>query len=630
MICPSCGNRNPSQARFCNRCGASLRFSALEKLKKLVEQGRHEQALKQFPQMSKEELGHAELLAWWGHALYFSGRSEEALSKYLEALEKDPQRWDAAFQAAFLHYGQGRFQESEAYFERLLALEPDLKGSPLAAAFSGDVQKLLSNAHLHLGLAQKSQGKSEKAERHLHEAARLDSRNPLAIGVLGDLHASKGEFAAAAESYRKALDLVQDLPRQLALHNDLGVAYFHAGRFSEAAEEFKWVIRRDPRSQNAIYNLGVLYLKQGLGEGTQQDWNEFLKSDDAAGIFLGLTRSVVEAAHKEAGEREFPGMVGNSRGMKEVFELIRRASASDATVLILGENGTGKELVARAVHQSGPRKGRAFVAINCGAVPEGLLESELFGYEKGAFTGAYRAKPGRFELAEGGTLFLDEIGDLDPALQVKLLRVLQEKTFERLGGVQTLKANVRLIAATHRALRRKVADGSFREDLFYRLNVIPIQLPPLRDRKEDIPELAGFFLARHSLQNRKRFATIHPEALQLLARQDWPGNVRQLENVIERAVALYDDTILLPMYLSMDELKEASLSLPPQAPESGEQGVAAGLNQVEVAERQVLVDQLRKSGYKVALAAKALGMSQATLYRKLNRFHVNPKEKLLS
>ena len=235
---------------------------------------------------------------------------------------------------------------------------------------------------------------------------------------------------------------------------------------------------------------------------------------------------------------DFPNIIGRSERMRAALDLVERVAPGNTTVLLLGESGVGKDLFAHALHQRSRRASGPFIKINSAAIPETLLESELFGYEKGAFTGAIASKPGKFELANGGTLFLDEIGDVPLAIQVKLLRVLQEREFERLGGSKTLKVDVRLIAATNRNLRAALEEGAFREDLYYRLNVVPIDLPPLRDHKEDIPELAQHFLARFAAASAKPVASLEPDALAALMAFDWPGNVRELENIIERAVAL--------------------------------------------------------------------------------------------
>lgn len=240
------------------------------------------------------------------------------------------------------------------------------------------------------------------------------------------------------------------------------------------------------------------------------------------------------------------GIVGNSAAMQKVYDMIQKVAASSATVLIRGESGTGKELVAKAIHRNSSRAKGPFIAVSCAALPETLLESELFGHEKNAFTGAMTQKPGRFELAHKGTLFLDEIAEVTPAIQVKLLRVLQEHEFERLGGTKTIKVDVRLIAATNKNLEELVKQNAFREDLYYRLHVIEIYLPPLRERREDIPLLVEHFLQRYSRENGKRLKSVAPEAMDALMQYHWPGNVRELENAIERAVVLAEsDTELL-------------------------------------------------------------------------------------
>src|SRR5215472_4217128 len=241
---------------------------------------------------------------------------------------------------------------------------------------------------------------------------------------------------------------------------------------------------------------------------------------------------------------EFKNIVARSKKMQEVLALVERVAPTNSTVLLGGESGVGKDLIARAIHQHSRRASGPFVKINCSAIPESLLESELFGYEKGAFTGPVNSKPGKFELADKGTIFLDEIGDVPPAVQVKLLRVLQEREFERLGGTKTLKVDVRLIAATNRDLRAALEEGTFREDLYYRLNVVPISIPPLREHREDIPDLVDHFIARFANDSGKDIKGITPAALRTLMDYHWPGNVREVENIIERAVAFSDSSVI--------------------------------------------------------------------------------------
>ena len=250
-------------------------------------------------------------------------------------------------------------------------------------------------------------------------------------------------------------------------------------------------------------------------------------------------------------EESFCGMIGVSREMNKIFATIKKVADTPANILILGESGTGKELVARAIHANSSRAGRPFMAINSGGIPENLLESELFGYMKGSFTGAYADRAGLFELARGGTIFLDEIGELPPVLQVKLLRVVQEKTFRRIGGAEDIRVDVRIISATNQDLAQKVKKGEFREDLYFRLNVIPIQMPPLRERKEDIPLLTRHFIEKYAREFGKEVRTISSYGMELLMGHAFPGNIRELENIIERGVAIETSNIILPENLTL-------------------------------------------------------------------------------
>src|SRR6266487_6035483 len=280
-------------------------------------------------------------------------------------------------------------------------------------------------------------------------------------------------------------------------------------------------------------------------------------------------RSLREALGKRYSH---PNIVARSPKMQEVLATVERVAPTNATVLLGGESGVGKDLIARAIHEKSRRARGPFIKINSSAIPESLLESELFGYEKGAFTGANASKPGKFELADKGTLFLDEIGDVPPAIQVKLLRVLQEREFERLGGTKTVKVDVRLVAATNRDLRAALEQGTFREDLYYRLNVVPISIAPLRERKEDIPYLVDHFIARFAREAGKPIEGITPAAMKLLTAFHWPGNVRELENIIERAVALFAGTVIDVRDIQLD----VSPWQPPQADLALATGPAAG------------------------------------------------------
>jgi formate hydrogenlyase transcriptional activator len=307
----------------------------------------------------------------------------------------------------------------------------------------------------------------------------------------------------------------------------------------------------------------------------------------------------------------FEGIIGKSCAIQKVLEQVAIVAPTDSTVLLHGETGTGKELIARAIHNLSSRRERSFVRMNCAAIPSGLLESEMFGHEKGAFTGALMQKKGRFELADGGSLFLDEIGDISLELQPKLLRAVQEREFERLGSAKTIHVDVRMIAATHRDLPAMIRNTQFREDLFYRLNVFPIEIPPLRERREDIELLVQFFVARLSRRMQKRIRSVPEPAMQALVNADWPGNVRELENFIERCVILTQgDELSLPR----TELKSFSGATVVPA--------ASSFHQVE---RQVIIDALRSAFGRIAGkggAAELLGLKRTTLQNKMRRLNI--------
>jgi DNA-binding NtrC family response regulator len=302
-------------------------------------------------------------------------------------------------------------------------------------------------------------------------------------------------------------------------------------------------------------------------------------------------------------------MVGKSGVMQEVYKLVEKVAHADATVLIRGESGTGKELVAQAIHHLSPRAGEPFIAVNCAALPDNLLESELFGHEKGAFTGADKMKPGRFELAAAGTIFLDEIGDISPSTQIKLLRVLQNRTIERLGGIKTMDVKARTICATNRHLEQALKDRSFREDLYYRINVFPITLPPLRDHKEDIPDLAEHFLKKFSGEN----GAIDGKALNLLMKYHWPGNVRELENTIERALILSGKGEIREQDIP-PHIRSATPPASTGAVELPKDGIS-----LEDVEKNLIREAINRAGGNKSKAAKLLGITRRKLYSMMER-----------
>jgi DNA-binding NtrC family response regulator len=315
---------------------------------------------------------------------------------------------------------------------------------------------------------------------------------------------------------------------------------------------------------------------------------------------------------------EFPELIGNSIGLNRTLELVKKVALTDSTVLIIGESGVGKELVARSIHKASLRRDKPFVVLDCSSLQESLIENELFGHEKGAYTGATHLKHGLLEVADSGTLFMDEIGEITPIIQMKLLRVLETRSFKRVGGTKDIKVDIRLISATNKDLQEMVKKGSFREDLFYRLNIFPIHIPPLRERREDIALLAKYFV-RHSKATGKKDMKISPEAMELLIAYDWPGNIRELQNVIERALILSDDKYIRPKDLP------PNLKTAPKLPPTDDSMDLLPLEEIE--KKYILTVLERCKGHR-ARAAEILKISEATLYRRLREYNIPPNNNL--
>ena len=360
--------------------------------------------------------------------------------------------------------------------------------------------------------------------------------------------------------------------------------------------------------------LAVEAMKAGATEYLTKpfDLDELKLSIEKALRISELSEEVQRLREELDRDWDIDGIVATDARMLEVLAAVHKVAPTNATAMIYGESGTGKELVARAIHRLSPRAGKPFIEVHAGALPETLLESELFGYEKGAFTGAVQAKPGRFEMANGGTLFLDEIGDVTPNVQVKLLRVLQERRFERLGATRSIEVDVRVVAATNQDLQQLIAEGKFREDLFYRLNVVPITLPPLRQRKGDVPRLVAHFLDKFQADEK----TISAEAMNLLAEYAWPGNIRELENTVERMIILSRDAEIgvddLPSEVRVGQRTAAGPGTGFILPESG-----CDLEEVEM---DLVRQALDRTGGNVPKSAKLLGLTPKTLEARMQRF----------
>jgi two-component system response regulator HydG len=348
------------------------------------------------------------------------------------------------------------------------------------------------------------------------------------------------------------------------------------------------------------------------------DKTRFRNSIAHAVRLYNLTKRVFLLESQVGFKDGFDDIIGSSPGMMEIYNIVKMVAKSNATVLIQGESGTGKELIAKAVHRHSPRANKVFMDINCGAIPAELLENEMFGHERGAYTGADRRYIGTFERADGGTIFLDEISEMIPKLQVKLLRFLQERSFTRVGGNELINVDVRIVAATNRDLAREVEEGRFREDLYYRLNVVPMFIPPLRERKEDIHLLAKYFLQKMSAKNEKIFMDFAPQALEALLSYDWPGNVRELENVIERVVVLHNDTRVKLDHLPpvVRECRGKAETRPSEIVPMEEQKILP----LELVERYAIEAALRQCMGNVSEASRKLKIGQATLYRKIKQY----------
>ncbi len=406
---------------------------------------------------------------------------------------------------------------------------------------------------------------------------------------------------------------------------------------------------RQPVNRNKISFLGVPLLVHDIPEGVltvdrlfgddvsfEEDIRFLTILATLVGQFLTLHREIERKEAKLIKENEnlkaklhtrHGGhfIIGHSKPMQEVFSLIHKIADSDATALLLGESGTGKELVARAIHEGGRRSNKPFIKINCAALPETLLESELFGHEKGAFTSAHASRPGRFELAEGGTIFLDEIGEMPLSLQAKMLRILQEKQFERIGGLKTYTADVRIIAATNVSLETEISRGRFRADLYYRLNVVPILLPPLRERKEDIPTLFNHFLHKSNERNEKNLK-ITSDLLDFMIEHPWPGNVREMQNLVERMVILAEGDRLtvkdIPANYVISEQRSSEQDTMQQRPASPQNNLHSG-DSLEAIERREIEASLKRNGWVQIRAARELGLTQRQIGYRIKKYGLN-------
>lgn len=452
---------------------------------------------------------------------------------------------------------------------------------------------------------------------------------PVQAAILGDILASEGLEVTIQTDSEQALRLAQSQSFDLVI-SDLKMPKMDGIGLLQQLRKLHPDLTVIITTAYGTIETAVTAMREGAFDYVMKPFSkeELLITVQRALKHRELLRENVYLKEELGFQQDAIPLIGTSVAMRTIYDMAAKIAQDDkATVLIQGETGTGKDLVARLIHHLSPRKDAPFIVVNCAAIPDGLMESEFFGHEKGAFTGAAFAKPGRFELAHGGTLFLDEVAELNAYLQSKLLRVLQTREFERVGGTRTHRVDVRVIAATNKDLREEVRAHRFREDLFYRLHIVPITLPPLRDRKEDIPALAEFFLKKFQVE-KKRTVTLAPDATRALTEYHYPGNVRELENVIERALILAHGTVITLSELHLDRAEpDLPTPPPPKAPSGDASLLEIGRRAAEEAEKAAILDALRKTHWNRIKAAEALKIDYKTLRLKIRRYRLADDER---
>ncbi len=629
MKCPRCDSEVSLGVNFCPACGASMvniPQSYIEGIRLFCE-GEYEEALRKLKVACLTHPTNAEIVKDCGHAYLHNGDLSNAIEMYHRAEMLGGDFVDVKYNLALILLNERRLQEARQLLLSIVNERVDFKpGRYYLGLIFSDVNLFLADCHFCLGLILKEEGNYEASEKHLQLALEYNPRHISALHSLADLYLFLKRYTSAIEKYNQLI-ILSPLSEELTdAHNNLALAYYENGQLDEAVKELNLVLQREPGNPTAIHNLNLIYEKMGLVPGDKQGKLEvklFSASEVASPIF-----SLSPGTRSEREELQHKIMiVGKSKAMMRVMRYARVAAASNSTVLLIGENGTGKELLARMIYYNSPRRNKPFIVVDCAAIPEELLESDLFGHERGAFTDAVSKKLGRFEIADGGTIFLDEVGELSPRLQVKLLRVLQEKEFTRVGGTETIRVDVRIIAATNRNLRELIKEGKFREDLYYRLNVLPIYIPPLRERKEDIPLLVEYFLRKFTRRDVKLEQILSPEELENLMNYHWPGNIRELENMIERAVIMGTQTSLYLEEISrLKWLKEQEQKKTEEDREASTPRLLLDNSDeptLEELERRYIIYTLKRTNGNQRQAAEILGINTSTLWRKLKRYNIN-------
>ncbi len=614
---------------FCPECGASIvnvPQSYIDGIRLFCE-GEYEEALRKLKVACLTHPTNAEILKDCGNAYLHNGNLSDALEMYSRAQMLGGEFTDSLYNQALIYLNEHRLDEAKENLLKITRGKVNFKpGHYYLGLLFSNVYLFLADCHLSLGLIYKEEGNYEESERHLLKSLKQNPRHISSLHTIADLYLLLKRYNQAIEKYNQLIMLSPLNEELIEAHNNLAMAYYENGQIDEAVRELNLVLQRDPGSPTAIHNLNMIYEKEGLvpqRKGKQIDLKLLSTTEVASPIFSlspGYRSEREEMPHKIM-------IVGKSKAMQRVMRHARLAAASNSTVLISGENGTGKELLARMIYYNSPRRDKPFVVVDCATIPSDLLESDLFGHERGAFTDANTKKLGRFEIANEGTIFLDEVGELSPHLQVKLLRVLQEREFSRLGGTQTIRVDVRIIAATNRNLQKLIEEGKFREDLFYRLNVLPIHIPPLRERKEDIPLLVEFFLRKFTKHDVTLDQFLTQEDLENLMNYHWTGNIRELENTIERAVVMgtqnnlyLDEISKLKRLRDIEKEKSRTLQESPNDPLLLDEDDEPPLEEME---RRYILYILKRTGGNQKRAAEILGINTSTLWRKLKRYGID-------
>ena len=629
MRCPRCNTEIAIGRNFCPECGISMVNvpQALIDGIRLFCEGEYKEALTKLKIACLTQPSNPEMIKDCGHAYLHNGNLSDALEMYERAQMLGGDFIDAKYNQALIFLSEHRLEEAKKNLLSIVNDKVEFKpGRYYLGLIFSDVNFFLADCHLSLGLIFKEEGELAESEKHLLKAMEYNPRHISALHSLADLYLLQKRYSLAIEKYNQLIMLSPLDEELIEAHNNLALAYYENGQVDEAVRELNQVLQRDPGNPSAIHNLNMIYEKEGLvplDKRGKLDVKVLSATEVASPIFSlspGYRTEREEMPHKIM-------IVGKSKEMQRVMRYARLAAASNATVLITGENGTGKELLARMIYYNSPRRNKPFVVVDCATIPENLLESELFGHERGAFTDAISKKLGRFELANEGTIFLDEVAELPHYLQAKLLRVLQEREFTRIGGNETIHVDVRIIAATNRDLQELIKQGRFREDLYYRLNVLPIHIPPLRERKEDIPLLVDFFLRKFTKRDVTYKQFLSEEDIENLMNYHWPGNIRELENTIERAVVMGTQTSLYLEEISkLKRLRNDKVEKSSPNENSTLQPLLIDENDkptLEELERRYVFYILKQTGWNQRRAAEILGINTSTLWRKLKRYGVN-------